>query len=151
MTMQIRPAAPADIEVIAALGQTLHAESVYRAIPYDADKVRAQLDAWIGADAVCVVVAEQDGAVIGGFVGVAYEHYFSRERTACDLALYVRPDRRGGLAAVALVRAFEAWAKAQGCPRVQLGISAGINPGRVEALYRRLGYAPFSVAMTKEV
>jgi GNAT superfamily N-acetyltransferase len=63
-----------------------------------------------------------------------------KERVAKDLSWFVTRERRGSVAAVALVRDFEAWARAKGVKFFVLGQSTGVRMDTTRALYEHLGY-----------
>lgn len=137
----IRAATPNDLNALLELGCAMHAESAYHYLPFDQEKVRALLLSCMKGFG-CVFVAERDGEIIGGFFGIITEHYFCDVKMACDLALFVRPDRRGALAAVQLIEAYIDFALKQGVdPRnIQIGISTGVDIDRTAKLYERMGF-----------
>ena len=89
---------------------------------------------------VCVLVNETDGEITGGIIAFAYKNWFGPERVASDLALFVTPDKRGGVVAARLVNQYEKWAKSVGCSEVTIGVSTGVNTDRTALLFQRLGY-----------
>jgi GNAT superfamily N-acetyltransferase len=100
----------------------------------DEDKVRATFERLIAEHFLAV----NDGpeGIDGGLAGMLTEFWFSRERLACDLAFFVRPSRRGSIAAVRLVQAFVAWARERGAAEVS------ISQSRAFASRRRTGCSP---------
>ena len=123
----IRNATPDDIPALLELGELMHAESRYAHMKWSALKVCRLIEWLIENDEGLALVAERDGEVIGGFLGVIEEHYFTEEKVAGDLALFVNPDKRGGIAACQLLRAFIAWAQKQNVSLIQAGITTGVN------------------------
>ncbi|MEK9810941.1 MAG: GNAT family N-acetyltransferase [Candidatus Nanopelagicales bacterium] len=89
-----------------------------------------------------VLVHERDGTIDGGFAGLLVERWYSTDRLFTDLALFVAPTARGGLAAARLVRAAIAWCRAHGLAAgdIQFGISTGVHAEQTGALYERLGF-----------
>ena len=69
----IRPANYSDLDAMARLGELMHRESRFKVLTYDYDKVVALLR-WLINEQQFVVVSEQDGEIIGGFVGAAMPH-----------------------------------------------------------------------------
>ena len=137
----IRPATPADLSALIELGKSMHAESVYSHLPFDAAKVSTLLVQLMNGSG-CVFVAERDGRVIGGFAGGIAPHYFCDVLMAFDFALFVRKDKRGALAAAYLVEAYVDWALERGIdPRnIQLGISTGVDFERTASFYSRMAF-----------
>lgn len=76
---------------------------------------------------------------IGMMMGTITSTWFDPVNRAYEQVLYVLPHRRGGIAAVRLVKAFEKECKARGASDIIVGNSAGIvdDLGR---LYKALGY-----------
>jgi GNAT superfamily N-acetyltransferase len=139
--MMVRRANIADVPALVALGRLLHAEaSSYSHTAYDADKVAQTLATVIAGGGV--FVHETAGEIDGGFAGMIMERWFSTDRMALDLSLFVRADRRGGVIACRVTDAFLQWCKAEGIAArdVVIGVSTGINAERTGKLYERLGF-----------
>jgi len=138
---KVRQAVEQDIPALVALGRGMHAEApALRHARYDADKVAAALKHSIAQG--CTFVHEQEGELDGAFVGIVIERWFSSDRMAADLALFVRRDRRGGLIAYRLLDAFLTWCDEQGIDDRQLAVSTGVAPAATGELYKRLGFEP---------
>lgn len=135
----IRPATHADIEEIVALGRRMHAESRFKSISFVPERLAATLSVLL--DGVgCIFVAESEGQIIGGFAGLVTPYYFSNDLYATDLALFVEPNRRGGIVAASLLRTFVEWAKSKGVVNIEISISTGVHPEKTGELYERLGF-----------
>lgn len=143
--MTIRDATIEDIDQILDLGKRMHAESSrFGALAFDEGKVRSLFAGLIGSEDAIVLVAEvPDGEIIGGFAGFASEHWYSTDKVAQDLALFVRMDRRGGILAARMIKAFVSWAQERRCKQITLGISTGIRVEETAQLYRSLGLKQF--------
>lgn len=137
----IRTATYDDVPALLALGEAMHTESRYAALPWDAAKVSALIESLIESPDGLAMVAVRDGEIVGGFLGSIDEHYFSRARVACDYALFVRPDRRGGLLAIQLLEAYVGWAKVSGAALIQAGITTGVNVDAASRLFAVAGFA----------
>lgn len=141
--MIIRPATEADVQHIYALSEGIFNESLYaRTCEYSPEKV-AHLVTQVmlpNPDRWFLHLAEKDGSIIGMYAGFLTEYYFSKDLMACDLALFVDPTKRGGLAAVKLVQAFEDWAFAHGAKEICPATSTMVAPERTALLYQFLGY-----------
>lgn len=98
-----------------------------------------------------VLVAELDGRVIGHLFLLFKIDAVFVERELRPYAyvseLYVTEKARGRGVARALMNEAERIAKRRGLPRILVGVLAG-NKG-AEALYGRLGYAPYVIELTK--
>lgn len=137
----IRAATQDDIPALLALGYRMHAESVYAPFSFNEDKVRSVLESLLSGSG-CVIVFERAGVILGYFLGMLTEHWFGDSTLACDLALYVVPEHRGGPAAVRLLRAYMNWARLVGADDVQIAQSTGVAIDRVAHLYQRFGFVP---------
>ncbi|MCC7462925.1 MAG: GNAT family N-acetyltransferase [Gammaproteobacteria bacterium] len=122
-----------------ALATAMHAESRFSRFGFETEKVRGFLSVLVEADDGFLWVSEADGQVIGALAATVFEHWFSRDRVAQDVGLFVRQDQRGAGAAAALVDRYLAWAQERGAIDAELGVNTGIHPERTGALLQRLG------------
>ena len=53
---------------------------------------------------------------------------------------YVRPDHRGGMAAVKLLHAFRRWSHAHGADQIYVHVTSGVAVARTDKMLRRLGF-----------
>jgi GNAT superfamily N-acetyltransferase len=145
----IRMATLDDIPRMVDLGAQMHAESPeFCGMQFDPGRLANTIAAVIGnTGGGFARVLERDGQVIGGLLAMATPHYFSPDLVACDLAMFIAPEHRGGLAAVRLLAAYRDWGRAIGAVKVQLGVMAGIESWMVEALCERLGARRAGVVM----
>lgn len=138
----IRRATPGDIETLTEFGGELWQESPrFRRMTFNPDKVRAMLSSLIDSPRGLVIVDELDGAVSGAMVAAASEHWAANDLVAFDLALFVRQDKRGGMVAADLLRAYAAWCVQIGAAQGNAGISTQIHPEQSARLYRAVGFA----------
>lgn len=81
---------------------------------------------------------------IGGMVGYVAPPMFGQGAlVAKDLGVFIHPAHRGSMAAVRLVRDFEAWAREKGAAHVLLAQSTGINVERTRQWYEAMGYTVY--------
>lgn len=137
----IRPANLLDIPRMVQLGAAMHAESRFASLSWDADKVAELIAGLIDHRQGLALVAVREGQVIGGFLGACEAHFFSSDKFACDLALFVEPGKRGGVAAARLLKAFVTWAQKQGASMIQSGITTGVDLDKSTKLYQACGFA----------
>ena len=135
----IRPAQLADVARIAEIGEALHQESTYRAIPYSREKVVGLMRSLIQGDGV-VFVAEKNGQIVGGIAGGVTAHWFSDELTGFEYSFFVLPEHRHGLVAMKLLLAMKAWCTAKGAKTLRIGITTGINVEGTARFYRHMGF-----------
>lgn len=133
----IRRATPADIPRMIDLGAAMHEESRYARLGYKPSKVAAMLQVVI--ERGIALVAERDGQIIGGFAGIVEPHWFSDDLIATDLALFIEPGKRGGIAAARLIDAFLAFARERGAIMTDILINTGVRHEDTARLFERLG------------
>ncbi len=136
----IRYAEESDIEQLLLLALQMHAESRYSALEFSIDKTYDFFMSCISNPDYLLLVAEEDGQLIGGFAGYTFAHYCSDDICAGDFALYMQPDKRGGFAAYRLIKLFMGWAKMKGAKLIHLGTTTGIDAEGVAKLYERIGF-----------
>jgi hypothetical protein len=141
---ECRKATLFDVPQLVALGRQMHAESRYADLPFDPAVLATSLTQMLTDQFVYVV--ERDGVLLGGMVGCLYPSWFGTGLMASDLALFVAPDRRGGIAAVQLVAAFKAWAAAMDALEITCGVTTGVHEAATDKLYRRLDFVPSGTA-----
>lgn len=136
----IRNATKDDLDDLIVLGREMHQESRFSVMNFSEEKVRTILGNLIDDPNGCLLVSEVDGVVIGGFAGFIAEHYFSTDRLATDLALFINRADRGGMSAARLLRAFVKWAKQNGASLIQVGVTTGVHLEQTTKLYNALGF-----------
>lgn len=142
--MKVAPLALDDIEETIALAHINVTESRFAWMPFDADKVRANLERMAKAPQSynCALVArKEDGQLVGYMAGQIEEYFFCRERVATSVFLFVDPQERGGLAAVKLILAFRKWAQNRGAVEIYIGVAGGVAIERTGRFLKRLGLA----------
>ncbi len=117
----------------------MHAEGAFCAVALDEDKVRDTIGMCIARGFACV--NEGRAGVDGVLLGRVAEFWYSRATCAADLAFYVRPDRRGSIAAVRLIQAFVAWAREVGAAKVMIAQSSGVRVEETTHLLTGMGFA----------
>ena len=139
----IRNAVKEDLPQIIELGRVMHAEARrLNKLTYVPAKVFLTMSSLIDNEEAFLRVAEEDGELIAGLAAIVKTHWYSTDKMAYDLALFVRPDKRGGLTAARLIKEYVAWAKAHDAVIVQFGISTGVHLASTGALLERLGFKP---------
>ena len=139
----IRPAVKADLPKIVELGKAMHEEAErLRVMKFVPAKVYVTISGLIDSPDGLVLLVEEDFELVGGIAAMVKPHWFSTDLMAYDLALFVRPDRRGSVAAARLLKAYKDWAKEKGAVITQFGISTGVHLEATSALVERLGFQP---------
>jgi L-amino acid N-acyltransferase YncA len=136
----IRPATHEDLDRIVQIGAALHSETDhFSRCRYVEDKVRKFIGTLIESDDGFVMVVERDGAVIGGMAAVSVEQWFSTDKIATEISVFILPEFRGGMDALRLLRAFRQWAERKQVAYAMAGISTGIHAEKTKLLYEASG------------
>lgn len=144
---EIRVATTVDTEQLVALGRRFLASSGY-GVKVPDDEAREGIEMLIHSGRV--FVAEKDKKIVGALGARMTNLWFSQSLTvASELMWWVDEEHRGTLAAVRLVGAFEAWAKAEGAHFIAMSDITGL--GNVDKLLKRLGYKCVERAHVKGV
>jgi GNAT superfamily N-acetyltransferase len=139
--MSVRQIIERDVGPLVELGRLMHEEGEYRFLPFEESKCVALLKRCMREpESWCALVAENGGELAGMLIGYKSSYMFCSETVACDLALYVRPARRGGFAAAALIRRFLVWAREAGAREACLSTSLNIRNERTSAFIQKLGF-----------
>ena len=150
--MNIERATAEDIPEMVRLSSLMHKESAYSKFNFDAVKLANNFAFWVNNPDYFVVIAKDDnGETVGGYCGYVTEYFFGKDLIACDLGLFIDPERRGGMTAIRLIKAFEDWAKSRGAKEVCPGTTTMVAPERTSRLYERLDYKVVGSIFKKEV
>jgi GNAT superfamily N-acetyltransferase len=134
----IRAATHADLPRLLELGRLMHAESHYARLMFDADTVQQTLEMVL--EKGFLFVHECDGRINAGMAAVITRSWFGPALIATDLALFVEPAARGGMAAPRLVKRYMEWAESSGADDVQLGVTTGVHAEKTGAFFERMGF-----------
>lgn len=136
----IRLAQLSDLERIADIGAVLHSESEhFQRCRYAPEKVRAFLGALLQSADGLVLVVEKGGEIVGGIAAMVAEQWYSFDRIATDVSVFILPEHRGGTAPARLLNAYREWAASRGAVYALAGISTCVTVERTQALYEALG------------
>jgi hypothetical protein len=123
-----------------ALAFVMHNESTYKTFNFNAEKTRNYIETVITNESgLALVYVNKHGNIIGGILGWISEHWFGSDKLLCDIALFINPSVRGGIAAARLIKAFIKHGEHNDCKQVILSNSTGYQKDRVGALYERMG------------
>ena len=148
----IRRACNLDVLTLSALlPQYLQETTNHRVFTLDLEYAMSSLLSAIADPKSCVLVAVRGSSIVGFLYATVSTFFWSRTPVAVDQLLYVTPEHRGRVYGVHLLRAYEAWAKAQGVPEIRISIASGITEERTRKLYQRLGYEQLGSVYRKEL
>jgi GNAT superfamily N-acetyltransferase len=144
--IEVRPATLDDIPKCAEAGRRFYEFSPYTGVPYDEDSMRDLMESMI--DQKMLIVAFNDGAVIGGIGGNLAPIFFNKKYTmAYEMFWWVDPEHRGKLG-LKLLSTFESTALELGCSYLMMMTLA---KNEVGALYERLGFSQSETGYIKRL
>jgi GNAT superfamily N-acetyltransferase len=133
----IRMATSGDASRVVDMAARFLSESEYRdTVAWNRPALETTFSRLVESDAAAVLVAEQDGGLVGMIALTLYDHPFSGERTASELAWWVEPEARKSGAGMRLLAAGETWAKHHGAKALQM-IAPNVP---IASLYERVGF-----------
>ena len=100
-----------------------------------------------------MLVAEEDGELIGFFLGNVVEYFFSDEKIAQELVLVFKPDKRKGIfkAISKMISSFGLWAEEKNVVEIAVGITSGIAGDGYQKLLERHGFKQVGALLKIEV
>lgn len=146
----IREATKEDINQIAHLGREF-VETAWEGIAsYNVQGTVEWLEGFIDLPFSVVYVAEVDGEAVGMVAGMVIPLYFNPAHlNAQELFWWVVPEYRKSSIGIKLLKKFEEWAMSKKAKTVQMGTVAKINPEKLAAVYKKLGYEESETYYTK--
>lgn len=147
----IRRATSTDIPALVELGRAMHAESpTHGRLTFNASKVAQLLSVMLTKPLTALVlVSENENAIDGAALAHIEEYWFSEDLVAQEMAVYVKPEKRGTLRAARLVVGIDAWARAMGARMLQAGCTTGVAVNRTIELYEHLGFARVAIGVER--
>ncbi len=131
----------ADIDALMELGRLNHAESSYANMPLDEAHLRQRArEALRQRGRYALLLAERDGRAVGMLVAFCDRHLLSNTRGVTVYTWFVKPDARGGMAAIKLLRGVKRWAGARDARNIYLNVTSGVDVRRTDRLLKRLGF-----------
>lgn len=138
-----------DIDAIVAMAQRFYPLSPYPAIYGDMPAQQAAGLAIVALQGMVehgirpgvMLVAEDDGALVGMLALYLDAATFTPAVVAGEIVWWMEPENRGGMGAIRLVREAEKAAKARGADVVRMAV-LGTSPHEASEILQRLGYAP---------
>ena len=134
----IRFGTHADIPAMLAIGKQVIARAKTLSCELDPELAAKTIRQALNHRKHAVFVAEKAGQVVGFFIALQDQFWFSKTHYATDLAFCVSPEHREQ--AVWLLRRFIRWCQEHGIAHIQLGLSTGLDEdGRTGRLYEAHG------------
>ena len=138
----VRFAKPEDLDALVVLGAIMHAESPrFSKLAFAPHRLRATLEQVL-QHGFLMVATELDDTIIGGMAAICLPHWASDDLVATDLALFIHPDHRGGIAPARLVNQYRMWARGKGAKLIDMGVNTGVHPEQTAQFLVRMGWSP---------
>lgn len=145
----IRLATVADVPRIVELGSRSLMEGPYHDILMDNPGVTSELaKKLLTAPNARVLVAEEDGVIVGLFAFIVFDHYYSGESVAGEMVWYTTPEARRGGPALELLWAAEKMAHDLGAKKMQL---TAPTDEIAEAYQKLRGYKRIEVSFQRDI
>lgn len=137
--MKVRLALPDDEDAVIDLARQDVAETLPH-LTFREDITRATFRQYLAEADPTIFVVEHRGEVVGFLMALMQGYAFTDGVFATGEVIYVRPDRRGTLAAAHLVRAFVEWAETIEAREAIMGVSNGLKMERTARFLERFGF-----------
>lgn len=132
----VRFATPDDRAQIVRLLRDAHAAATSMPVPFSAPHAMALADRHIaGGDLMALVLGDDP---VGVLLASAQDHPFGGAKYAMETAWWIAPGARGR-AAMAMLAAYEQWARDRGCAFCQM--AALVSFPQAGRIYERRGYS----------
>ena len=151
LPLEYREALIFDAIAVTDLCEEFHGASYQRSVPFDWDIMVEWVSDRIDDDGSLVLGAWSGSDLVGCVIGLTFVPPYTNRVVAGDYIWYVRPQYRGGMVGVRLLRMFEDWAVDAGAAQILTGATSGINRERGAALLERLGFVPTGTSMYKDL
>lgn len=139
--IQVREPTPDLYQAMAVKGREFHAASVYRQIPYCEESMVLLFEQM--ASQRMILIAEEDGAIVGGIGGLVGPAFFNQSvLLGAERFWWLDPDYRNSSAGLLLIAGMEAAAARAGCAWWMMISLDSSDPERAEKIYTRRGYVP---------
>ncbi len=133
-------ASSADVGHFVSLGKEMHQEGAFGFLPFNEKKCREGALNHIRDRNSCAFLVFSNAECIGMHLGSLTQYFFCDALLAAGLVTYVRPQFRGGRAALLLIRTFIDWGKERHAAEVYIGVSLGVNVSNSHKFFKHCGF-----------
>lgn len=147
----VEPAQLADVPELAALGESLHGQSVRGRLTFNRRKVEAMFASLITELHGVVFVARDRGRIVGTFAGAVLPDRYCDELVGFDYAFFLDRHPLRDDISLTLILAFSLWCKRRNAREVKVDfITGATDPGHV-LLFEQAGFSGAGVLFQMEV
>ena len=150
----MRISSPEDFAQINALGRWFQENSNFSKCGWSVEKAFNFVVSGSDPESNTFIrVCELDGEIVGFFLGVITEYFFSRNSIAQELVVVFKPDHRKKISPllIDMSNQFELWAKDRDAVEISMGIFSGIEGKGYHKFLQSRGYQQSGIAFKKEV
>ena len=138
--MTVRFGTPQDLPELTDLVRAAHIESRFAWMSFNARSTWRFLEGRLTQTGACVLVAHREDELIGGLLADTHTHWFSGTRYILLRALYIRPQFRGGIAAMKMLHGLRQWAANTNAAELRIEETFLEPSASLEKILKRLGY-----------
>ena len=110
LPLEYRLATERDVPAVTDLCQEFHGLSYQKTVPFDWDTMGDWVSDRVSDSGSLVAGAWSGSDLVGSVIGLTFSPPYSNRVVAGDYIWYVKPEYRGGMVGVRLLRMFENWA-----------------------------------------
>lgn len=150
----VRPPTDLDANRIVALGELFQKTSLFEVSGWSNQKAYWWVKQAIAPDStVFMRVVECNNEIIGFFLGYISEYFFSYEKIASDLVVFIHPEHRTNAyrPLKQMVREFEDWAKEKGAIETCIATSSGTDGAGYKKFVLKQGYDEVGFVTKKRI
>ncbi len=152
MTAEYKELTVENIADVMVLGLAMHEEAIPKEYPVDIEYAAQKCyESVILSEYGYGAVAMDGDEPVGMIMGQLAHYDWAPILFAYNLVWYVKPERRGSMAAFRLLRMFERWAKSRGAVHVAVGLASGVLTKKTGKALSRSGYRHMGGNFVKEL
>ena len=154
MSYSVRISSPEDFAQINALGRWFQENSNFSKCGWSVEKAFNFVVSGSDPESNTFMrVCELDGEIVGFFLGVITEYFFSRNAIAQELVVVFKPDHRDNIAPhlAQMINQFAEWASQQDAIEACIGITSGIAGDGYPKFIQSQGFKQAGLIFKKEV
>lgn len=140
-----------DIPILVNMVKDCHSETYYSKYKFSYQAVTATFSLCLNEEQVsCFVTCDEENG-IRGFIVIAVDNpFFSRERFAHNLLVYVKPEFRSGKDFLFLLRKLIEVAKEKNCIDIECSNSSKIKSERFDDMLENIGFKSYGKNLRME-
>ena len=127
----------------------MHTTSSFTALNLDLDRTMRYVS--MQTNGIYFKVAERSGEVLGALYGYASETFFSADKIAKVMGVWIAGKHQGSMGFIALLMDFEEWARTQGAKLIFLDQTTALDMERSQKLFDGCGYSVCGLNTVKEL